>query len=91
MQVVGRVLPATKTRLSNDGKALVVDRFDVDENGQPRWGMDDFCALLGLRPTAKYDTTWERIARAVRDHVPGTAQVETFRQLATLDLCAPQL
>jgi serine/threonine-protein kinase HipA len=38
--------------------------------------------LLGLRPAAKYDTTWERIARAVRDHVPGERQVETFRRLA---------
>jgi len=45
--------------------------------------MEDFCALLGLRPAAKYDTTWERIAKAVRDHVPGSRQRETFHQLAT--------
>jgi serine/threonine-protein kinase HipA len=43
--------------------------------------MEDFCALLGLRPAAKYETTWERIARAVRDHVPGSRQYETFRHL----------
>jgi serine/threonine-protein kinase HipA len=84
MQVANQVLPTAKTELSNDGKALVVHRFDVDANGQPRWGMEDFCALLGLRPSAKYDTTWERIARAVRDHVPGASQFETFRHLATL-------
>jgi serine/threonine-protein kinase HipA len=84
MQVARRVLPAAKTELSNDGKALVVHRFDVDDKGQPHLGMEDFCALLGLRPAAKYDTTWERIAKAVRDHVPGSNQVETFRQLATL-------
>ena len=65
-----------------DGRALVVHRFDVDENGQPLWGMEDFCSLLGLRPAAKYDTTWERIAKAVRDHVPGTQRLDTFRQLA---------
>jgi len=46
--------------------------------------MEDFCALLGLRPAAKYDTTWERIAKAVRDHVPGPRQRETFRQLAQI-------
>jgi serine/threonine-protein kinase HipA len=40
--------------------------------------------LLGLRPAAKYDTTWERIAKAVRDHVPGARQFDTFRQLARL-------
>lgn len=84
MQVAKQVLPAATTELSDDGRALVVYRFDVDADGQPRWGMEDFCALLGLRPSAKYDTTWERIARAVRDHVPGENQVATFRHLATL-------
>lgn len=84
MQVARRVLPAARTDLSSDGRALVVHRFDVDSNGQPSCGMEDFCSLLGLRPAAKYDTTWERIARAVRDHVPGPSQFETFHRLATL-------
>jgi serine/threonine-protein kinase HipA len=83
MQVAARVLSTAMTELSQDGNALVVHRFDVDDNGQLRLGMEDFCALLGLRPAAKYETTWERIARAVRDHVPGATQLETFRQLAT--------
>ena len=83
MQVAARVLPTARTELSQDGKALVVHRFDVNDNGQLRLGMEDFCALLGLRPAAKYETTWERVARAVRDHVPGATQLETFRQLAT--------
>jgi len=83
MQVAARVLPAARTELSQDGNALVVHRFDVNDNGQLRLGMEDFCALLGLRPAAKYETTWERVARAVRDHVPGATQLETFRQLAT--------
>jgi serine/threonine-protein kinase HipA len=82
MQVAARVMPAARTDVSDDGQALVVHRFDVDENGQPHSGMEDFCCLLGLRPAAKYDTTWERIARAVRDHVPGAQRVETYRQLA---------
>lgn len=84
MQVATRVLPTAKTEISNDAKALVVHRFDVGADGQPHLGMEDFCALLGLRPAAKYDTTWERIAKAVRDHVPGDKQQEVFRQLATL-------
>jgi serine/threonine-protein kinase HipA len=84
MQVAARVLPTARTELSRDGNALVVHRFDTDERGQPHWGMEDFCVLLGLRPVSKYDTTWERIARAIRDHVPGGHQHETFRQLTTL-------
>jgi serine/threonine-protein kinase HipA len=83
MQVASRVMPTAKTDVSEDGQALVVHRFDVDENGQPHWGMEDFCSLLGLRPSAKYDTTWERIAKAVRDHVPGAQRLDTNRQLAT--------
>jgi serine/threonine-protein kinase HipA len=83
MQVAARVLPTAKTEISDDGLALVVHRFDVDAHGQPHLGMEDFCSLLGLRPAAKYDTTWERIAKAVRDHVPGPQRLETFRQLAT--------
>ena len=83
MQVARRVMPAAHTEVSDDGQALVVHRFDVDEHGQPLWGMEDFCSLLGLRPAAKYDTTWERIAKAVRDHVPGTQRLATYRQLAT--------
>ena len=83
MQVAARVMPTARTEVSEDGQALVVHRFDVDEHGQPHWGMEDFCALLGLRPAAKYDTTWERIAKAVRDHVPASRRLDTFRQLAT--------
>ncbi len=82
MQVMEKVLPSAKVEVSRDGNALVVYRFDVDDEGQPLWGMEDFCALLGLRPPQKYETTWERITRAVRDHVPGPRQYETFQRLA---------
>jgi serine/threonine-protein kinase HipA len=83
MQVAAKVSPAARTEVSRDGQALIVHRFDVDKHGQPHWGMEDFCALLGMRPAAKYDATWERVARAVRDHVPGTSRIKAFRQLAT--------
>lgn len=82
MQVVAKVMPAAKTQVSRDGQALVVHRFDIGDDGKPYWGMEDFCALLGLRPALKYETTWERIAKAVRDHVPGENRLQTFRQLA---------
>jgi serine/threonine-protein kinase HipA len=84
MQVVRRVMPAAVTEVSHDGQALVVHRFDVDENGTRHWGMEDFCALLGLRPAGKYETTWERIAKAVRDHVPAANRPDVFRQMATM-------
>jgi serine/threonine-protein kinase HipA len=84
MQVAEKVVECAKTELSQDGNVLAVKRFDVDENGRPFRALEDFCALLGLQPSAKYDTTWERIAKAVRDFVPGPHQYETFRKLTTL-------
>src|SRR5437016_755239 len=84
MQVTARVLPSAKAELSDDGNVLVVHRFDVDEQGKPHCAMEDFCALLGLRPSAKYETTWERIAKAVRDHVHGGRQYETFHKMAAI-------
>ena len=84
MQVAARVVESAKTELSQDGNVLVVRRFDVDENGKPFRALEDFCALLGLRPSAKYETTWERIAKAVRTYVPGGDQRETFQRLTTI-------
>jgi serine/threonine-protein kinase HipA len=84
MEVVRRVMPAAVTEVSRDGQALVVHRFDVDSNGARLWGMEDFCTLLGMRPENKYETTWERIAKAVRDHVRAANRSNVFRQMATL-------
>lgn len=84
MQVASKVSPTAKTHISHDGQALVVDRFDVDEKGLRHHGMEDFCALLGLRPANKYETTWERITKAVRDHVPARTRSQVNHQLATI-------
>lgn len=84
MQVASKVLECAKTELSEDGNVLVVHRFDVDEKGKLFRALEDFCALLGLRPAAKYETTWERIAKAVRNFVPGADQYETFKKLTAI-------
>lgn len=84
MQVASRVVESATTELSQDGNVLVVHRFDVDENGKPFRAIEDFCALLGLRPSNKYETTWERIAKAVRNFVPGADQYGTFQKLTTI-------
>jgi serine/threonine-protein kinase HipA len=84
MKVVARVMPTAKTELSEDGNVLVVHRFDVDEYGKPFRALEDFCSLLGLRPAQKYETTWERIAKAVRAHVQGRNQYETFQKMTAM-------
>ena len=84
MQVAARVVESAKTELSQDDNVLLVHRFDVDENGKPFRALEDFCSLLGLRPAQKYETTWERIAKAVRAHVPGRDHYETFQKLSAM-------
>jgi serine/threonine-protein kinase HipA len=46
--------------------------------------MEDFCALLGLRPPNKYETTWERIAKAIRTFVDGKFHYESFQKLSAM-------
>jgi len=84
MQVASKVIDSARTELSEDGNVLVVYRFDIDNKGKPFKALEDFCALLGLRPSAKYETTWERIAKAVRTYVQGEYHYETFQKLTAI-------
>jgi len=83
MRVLERlnVVPVAKTRMSNDGRVLVVDRFDVDERGIPTHGVEDACGLLGLPPHEKYATTTERVLNATKAYLPAAharVQLEHF-------------
>jgi serine/threonine-protein kinase HipA len=48
--------------------ALLVERFDIRNDARDRrlLAMEDFCSVLDLPPSAKYDGTIERMARALR-------------------------
>ncbi len=48
--------------------ALLVERFDIRDDARDRrlLAMEDFCSVLDLPPSAKYDGTIERMARALR-------------------------
>ncbi len=72
MRVLARlnVVPVASCQMSEDGKVLVVDRFDVDEQGVPRWGVEDACGLLGLPPHEKYSPSTERVWNATRTYIP---------------------
>lgn len=73
MRVLERlqVVPVAKCQMSSDGRVLVVDRFDVDTQGLPCFGLEDACGLLGLPPHEKYATTTEKVWNAVRAYLPG--------------------
>ena len=48
--------------------ALVVERFDIRRAADDtrRLALEDFCSILDLPPSAKYDGTIERMAKALR-------------------------
>lgn len=83
MRVLARlnVVPVARTRMSDDGRVLAVERFDIDEHGTPTHGLEDACGLLGLPPHEKYATTTEKVLNATRAYLPSAqvgAQLEQF-------------
>lgn len=78
-------IPTAKTEVSEDGQALVVHRFDFEDDGLKRKGMEDLCSLLSLRPEEKYQSTWERVVGRIKDVVTIPGQQNTaLSQLADL-------
>lgn len=82
MRVLERlnVVPVAKTRMSDDGRVLIVDRFDVDQQGRATHGVEDACGLLGLPPHEKYAPTVERALNATRVYVPAGLIREQLEQ-----------
>jgi serine/threonine-protein kinase HipA len=83
MRVLERlgVTPVARTRLSSDGRVLVVDRFDIGDGEMPVSGVEDACGLLGLPPHEKYRPSTEAVLKATRAYIsPGLmrAQLENF-------------
>jgi serine/threonine-protein kinase HipA len=71
MRVLERlgVAPVARTQMSDDGRALIVERFDVDAEGLPAYGVEDMCGLLGLPPHEKYNSTSEKMLNAARAYL----------------------
>jgi serine/threonine-protein kinase HipA len=86
MEVARRAgMPTARTEVSEDGQALVVHRFDCEEDGRTRLGMEDMCSLLALRPEQKYETTWERVVKRIKEVVSSAEQQNaTLSNLADL-------
>jgi serine/threonine-protein kinase HipA len=59
LQIARRLgLEVPRNRLSDDGAALIVERFDLKEDGAYR-GYEDFCVLNGLTARDKYNGGYE--------------------------------
>lgn len=83
LDLLGTV-PVAKTRMSDDGRVLVVERFDVNARGEPTHGLEDACSLLGLPPHEKYATTTEKLLHATRAYLPAASVRAQLQHLAWL-------
>ena len=54
--------------LSENGGLFVMKRFDMTEDGE-NLGFEDFCSLQALGTDKKYDSTYERVARTIKDFI----------------------
>jgi serine/threonine-protein kinase HipA len=88
MRLIERIdrFPVAKTNMSDDGRVLVVERFDVDEDGVPVRGVEDLCALIGLPPTEKYAPITEKVVEVARAYFDADAWQAQSRRLAWLIL-----
>lgn len=75
-------IETASTEVSDDGQALLVSRFDVDDVTGQSIGMEDLCSLLALRPAQKYETSWEKVANQVKAFVPKDKQSTELEKLA---------
>ena len=78
-------LPVPAHALSDNGRFLIVERFDLDADGR-YLGFEDGCVLQGLPVAAKYDGSYEALAQTLARFVSPDSRPQTlaflFRLLA---------
>ena len=64
-------LPVPEFHLSENGGLFVMKRFDLaTAEGYPM-GFEDMCSLQALSTAQKYGSTYERVARSIKEYVTG--------------------
>ncbi len=61
-------LPVPEFYLSDNGGLFVMKRFDVANDGRPL-GFEEICSLQALGTAQKYNSTYERVAKSIKDFV----------------------
>jgi serine/threonine-protein kinase HipA len=61
-------IETARVQMSDNRQFLIVDRFDLTENGV-YLGTEDFCVLNGRRAHGRYDGSYENIAKRITDYV----------------------
>jgi serine/threonine-protein kinase HipA len=63
-------LPVPEFYLSDNGGLFIMRRFDLTQGGVSM-GFEDMCSLQALGTPQKYASSYERVARSIRDFVSG--------------------
>jgi len=64
-------LPVPEFHLSENGGLFVMKRFDIAPAEGYSFGFEDMCSLQALGTAQKYGSTYERVARSIKDFVSG--------------------
>jgi serine/threonine-protein kinase HipA len=75
-------LPVPRIDLSEDGSLLVVERFDLAPDGH-YFGFEDFCSLYVLSTDDKYESSYERIAKRIKEMVSPAHKATALTQFFT--------
>jgi serine/threonine-protein kinase HipA len=76
-------LPVPPHVLSQDGRLLAVERFDLDADGLPL-GFDEAASLMGLWARDKYTTSVEALHKSLLAHIPALKRRAFTQQLFKL-------
>jgi serine/threonine-protein kinase HipA len=75
-------LPVPRLSLSDDAALLVVERFDLAPDGH-YIGFEDFCSLYAMPTQDKYESTYERIAKRIKEMLSPPHKQEALTQFFT--------
>lgn len=66
-------LKTPEIELTNNGKFLIIKRFDLIGNSY--YGFEDFCVLQAKRTREKYDSSYEQIAKSIKNNLVGESTI----------------
>ena len=76
-------IPAANVTLSANRRILVVERFDLADDGT-YLGLEDFCVLNGLRSHGRYEGSYELVAKRIGQFATPDRRRESQRQFFTM-------
>ena len=68
--------------LANNGETLILERFDIKEDGR-HYNLEDGCVLQGRPGADKYDVSMEKLTQSLLGVVSGRARLESAQTLFT--------